>query len=250
MNRRRLLGQHTLIDPTVVNAIVEAAELKGDEIVYEIGTGSGALTERLCKAAGIVISAEIDEKLYNDALSRLNYPNLTLVKGDGFKIDVEFDVFVSSLPYSCSSRFVRWLLGKRFKRAIVLLQKDFVDKLLAKVGSKYYRAVSVLAQYAFNISPILNVPPDAFTPKPRVYSSVVVITPKLNINLSEEIVKAVYKLFAMRNKKISTALKILANGVESRQLAQDLLDKRVATLAPSEAITLAELLIRRYGRTL
>jgi len=246
MRRRRLLGQHTLIDPTVVSAIVEAAELKGDEVVYEIGTGSGVLTEKLCKAAGRVISSEIDEKLYYAALSRLNYPNLTLVKGDGFDLDVEFDVFVSSLPYRCSSRFVRWLLGKRFKRAVVLLQKDFVDKLLAKVGSECYRAVSVLAQYAFNISPILEVPPNAFTPKPKVRSSVVVITPKPNINLSGEIVKAVYKIFTLRKKKVSTALKILTNGVELRRLTQDLLDKRVAALDPSEAIRLAELLVKRY----
>jgi 16S rRNA (adenine1518-N6/adenine1519-N6)-dimethyltransferase len=249
MNRCRFLGQHILIDPNVVSAIVEAAQLKGDEVVYEIGTGSGVLTERLCKAASRVISSEIDKELYNAALSRLNYPNLTLVKGDGFDLDVEFDIFVSSLPYSCSSRFVRWLLGKRFKRAVVLLQKDFVDKLLAKVGSKHYRAVSVLAQYAFNITPILNVSPDAFTPKPKVYSSVVVMTPKPNLNLSGEKVKAVYKLFALRNKKVSKALKILSDDVAER-LTQDLLDKRVATLTPQEAITLANLLSKRYDRTL
>jgi len=250
MSRRRLLGQHTLIDPTVVNAIVEAAELKGDEVVYEIGTGSGVLTERLCKAASRVISSEIDEELYNAALSRLNYPNLTLVKGDGFELDVEFDVFVSSLPYRCSSRFVRWLVGKRFKRAVVLLQKDFVDKLLAKVGSKYYRAVSVLAQYAFNVSPIMSVPPDAFTPKPKVHSSVVVMTPKPNIHLSCEVMKTVYKLFALRKKKVSTALKILTKDVDFACLTRDLLEKRIATLTPSEAIKLAELLVRQYDRTL
>ncbi len=250
MNRRRLLGQHTLIDPTVVNAIVKAAELKGDEVVYEIGTGSGALTEQLCKAASSVISTEIDEKLYNAALSRLNYPNLILVKGDGFNIDVAFDVFVSSLPYRSSSRFIRWLLGKRFKRAVVLLQKDFVDKLLAEVGSKHYRAVSVLAQYAFNISPILSVPPTAFSPKPKVHSSVVVVTPKPNVDLSGEVVKTVYKLFALRKKKVSTALKILTKDVELGCLPQDLLVKRIAALTPSEAIGLAELLVKRYDRTL
>jgi len=250
MSRRRSLGQHTLIDSTIVNAIIDAAELKGDEIVYEIGTGNGVLTEKLCRAAGRVISAEVDEKLYNVASSRLNYPNLTLVKGDGFDIDVTFDVFVSSLPYRSSSRFIRWLLGKKFKRAVVLLQKDFVDKLLAKVGSKHYRAVSVLAQYAFNLSPILSVPPDAFSPKPRVHSSVIVMTPKLNIQLSCEVVKTVYKLFALRKKKVSTALKILTKGVEIGCLTQDLLEKRITALTPAEAVELAELLVKHYGRTL
>ena len=246
MSRRRFLGQHTLIDPTVISAMVEAAELKGDEVVYEIGTGSGVLTEKLCEVAGRVISSEIDEKLYNAALSRLNYPNLTLVRGDGFDLDVKFDVFVSSLPYSYSSKFVRWLLGKKFKRAVVLLQKDFVDKLSAKAGSVYYRAVSVLAQYAYNISPILNVPPDAFIPKPKVHSNVVVMTPKLNVSLSGEVVKTVYKLFALRKRKVSTALKILTDGVEIVQLRRDLLDKRIAALTPSEALELAELLVKRY----
>jgi 16S rRNA A1518/A1519 N6-dimethyltransferase RsmA/KsgA/DIM1 with predicted DNA glycosylase/AP lyase activity len=75
------------------------------------------------------------------------------------------------------------------------------------------------------------------------------MTPKPNLNLSGETVRAVYKLFALRNKKVSKALKILSDDVSER-LTQDLLDKRVATLTPQEAITLANLLINRYDRTL
>jgi ribosomal RNA small subunit methyltransferase A len=249
MSRRRLLGQHTLIDPFVIDAMVDAAELKGDEVVYEIGTGSGVLTERLCRVAGVVISSEIDDGLYDAASSRLNCPNLTLIRGDGFKLDVDFDVFVSSLPYHFSTKFVRWLLSKKFKRAVVLLQKDFVYKLLAKVGCAYYRAVSVLAQYALNVSLILDVSPDAFTPRPKVRSSLVVITPKHNVELSEEVRRTVYKLFAFRKKKVSTALKILTKDAALNQpvLTPDLLTKRVAALTPSEVIKLAEILVERYA---
>ena len=249
MNRRRILGQHTLIDPMVIDTIVEAAELKGDEVVYEIGTGSGVLTDKLCRLAGVVISSEIDERLYSAALSRLNHPNLILIRGDGFEIDVNFDIFVSSLPYHFSTKFVRWLLGKRFRRAVVLLQKDFVDKLLAKVGCGYYRAVSVLAQYALNVSPILDVPSDAFTPRPKVQSSLVVITPKHTVELSEEIKRTVYKLFAFRKKKVSTALKILTKDAAliHPDLTPDLLTKRVAALSPPEAVKFAKILVEHFG---
>jgi len=249
MSRRRILGQHTLIDPLVIEAVVKAADLKGDEVVYEIGTGSGVLTDKLCRLAGVVISSEIDERLYIAALSSLNHPNLILIRGDGFEIDVNFDVFVSSLPYHFSAKFVRWLLSKRFKRAVVLLQKDFVDKLLAKVGCEYYRAVSALAQYALNVSPILTVSPNAFTPRPKVQSSLVVITPKHNAELSEEIKRTVYKLFAFRKKKVSTALKILKKNAALNYplLPPDLLTKRVAALTPAEVVKLAEILVDHFG---
>lgn len=252
MRKYRALGQHALVDLAVVDAMVEAAELRGDEVVYEIGTGSGVLTNRLCSLARRVISCEVDEALFSAALGRLNQTNLTLVKADGFDVDVEFDVFVSSLPYYCSSRFVRWLLGKKFNRAVVLLQKEFVEKLLAGVGERWYRAVSVLAQYSFDIKPVRDVPPDSFTPKPKVQSTIVVIKPKQNGTLSKVVIQAVYRLFALRNKKVSTALKMLTrkSDLGPLQLQADLLNKRIDELTPEEAVGLAKILAERLDRTI
>ncbi len=249
MKRYRLLGQHTLVDLDVVEDMVEAAGLNGVEVVYEIGTGSGVLTERLCSLAGSVVSCEVDEALYRVALSRLDKKNLRLVRGDGFDMDVKFDVFVSSLPYYCSTRFVRWLLNKKFKRAVVLLQKEFVEKMLAEVGGRCYKAVSVLARYSFNITPIRDVPPDAFTPKPKVQSTLVLITPKPNRSLSKEVVQTVYKLFTLRRKKVLTALKMLTKNAEvcTLPLQPALLTKRVASLTPKEVVELAKMLVDHFG---
>ncbi|MEM2883112.1 MAG: 16S rRNA (adenine(1518)-N(6)/adenine(1519)-N(6))-dimethyltransferase RsmA [Nitrososphaerales archaeon] len=252
MRRPRLLGQHTLVDSNVVEAMVEAAELEGCEVVYEIGTGSGVLTRRLCSLAGKVVSCEVDEALYRVALSKLDAKNLKLIRGDGFDADVKFDVFISSLPYYCSSRFVKWLIGKKFNRAVVLLQKEFVQKLLAEVGGKYYRAISVLAQYAFNITPIRDVPPDAFTPKPKVQSTLVLITPKPNRSISKEITQTIYKLFALRKKKVSTAFKMLVKNSKicALPIHPTLLAKRVASLTPEEAVELAKLLVDCFDGSL
>src|SRR5262245_45010095 len=135
-----------LADPRVLAGIIDAATLSGNEIVVEGGTGSGILTAELCKVAKGVISFEVDKNLYCLAKTRLQFQNLELVNSDLFKTrDLGFDVFVSNLPYSRSRDAIEWLATKRFKRAIVMVQQEFVEKLVAGPGSRNYRAISALA---------------------------------------------------------------------------------------------------------
>ncbi len=243
--KRRLLGQHKLVDVSVMDAMLEAAGLSGSEVVYEIGTGDGTLTERLCRDAAHVISCEADLDLYNATLKRLAQPNLTLIRGDGFTVEADFDILVSSLPYSQSQRFVKWLLEKRFKRAVVLLQKEFVDKMLAKPGRRDYRAVSALAQYAFDIKRIINVPPSSFYPRPRVSSTLVVIEPKPDRSIGRDVQRAVFKLFSLRRKRLPTALRLL--GVDSSlcsiNVDSSLLSRPVGALSPDALVRLAQALV-------
>ena len=103
-SKRRSFGQHTLIDNRILARIVDASQITREEIVYEAGTGSGVLTKQLCKSAKLVISFEVDSESYKKACRLYScYSNLKLINADIFNIyDLQFDIFISNLPYSRS----------------------------------------------------------------------------------------------------------------------------------------------------
>src|SRR5919199_1817157 len=129
-SKRKSFGQHMLIDNRIIKRIIEASQITRDDIVCEAGTGTGFLTKQLCKNANLVLSFEIDQQIYEKLRQFCFYPNLKLVNADIFKIfHLEFDIFVSNLPYSRSRDALQWLTLKEFKRAVIMTQKEFADKL-------------------------------------------------------------------------------------------------------------------------
>jgi 16S rRNA (adenine1518-N6/adenine1519-N6)-dimethyltransferase len=150
--------------------------------------------------------------------------------GDAFADSREFDILVSSLPYSESSSFVEWLSGHRYARAVVLLQRDFVDKLLAQPGDEAYRAISVISQISSEVRPELDVARESFYPPPKVSSVIVVLRPRYVLSLGE--IRLVKMLFSQRRRRLKGALKQLE--LEAGQIDPDQLFKRVQDLSPSE----------------
>jgi 16S rRNA (adenine1518-N6/adenine1519-N6)-dimethyltransferase len=204
----RSLGQHFLVDGNVVKKIIALSKIDGGEVVYEVGSGNGILTNELCKISKFVHSFEIDPYLYYNCKSGLPYGNLNLYNLDGFDniIGVHFDVFFSSLPYSESRHAFSWLCQKDFKKGILLLQREFVEKLLSPPGDKNYRAISVISQYRFYIKELLDVPPSSFTPQPRVDSVLIEISPRCP-PLSKKIIDDIQFLLSFKKKNISFLLK-------------------------------------------
>ncbi len=234
MNKRRLLGQHILVDSDVLSKILDYAEIGKKDVVFEVGTGNGILTTELCKRANKVISCEVDNKFFEKARKTLSeYSNIVLIKGDGFKTDYDFDVFVSNLPYSKSRTAIEWLAEKDFDRAVVMVQKEFAAKLLAKDVSNY-RAVSALAQYCFNIEQVMHITKDSFYPRPKVDSVLLKITKRQKVN--RDIVQSLKLLFSFKGKKVSGVLRRFKIDIKS--------DKRVERLSPEEAVRLAEIIAR------
>jgi 16S rRNA (adenine1518-N6/adenine1519-N6)-dimethyltransferase len=180
-----------------------------------------------------VISYEIDHSLVEQAKKKLeNYGNLEIRNLDPFKRDVEkFDIFISNLPYSRSREAIEWLAQRKFGRAIVMVQQEFADKLLAMPGSKYFRAISAVAGFCFKIDRLFDVGPTSFDPIPKVTSSVLRL---LQINMIDRrTIKQLGLLFSSRNKIASTVAKKI--GVDYRET------KRIFQLAPSELVVLAKL---------
>ena len=230
MIKRKLLGQHFLISQTIAKSIVDSAGITKDDIVLEIGTGQGILTPLLCKDAKQVISVEKDHILYSKASDTLSHiQNLILEKGDAFKKDIEFTILVSNLPYSESRTAVEWLVQRKFKRAIVMVQKEFAQKLAKKEG-KERRAISVLANYCLHIENIMDVKNTNFRPPPKVDSVVMSIVPRHV--LSGKTVHAVNKLFSFKRKTIRHIGKKMGIEIDS--------DKRLEEMPDGEIIDIAK----------
>src|SRR3990172_6143191 len=133
MIKRQRLGQHFLHSQSVAKKIVEAACITKKDVVLEIGTGKGILVPLLCEKAGHVVSIESDLELYNIAKEKFSdIANLTLLHGDGFESDAKFTIFVSNLPYSKSRDALEWLVRKKFRQAVVMVQKEFFEKIAEK----------------------------------------------------------------------------------------------------------------------
>ena len=206
-SKRKSFGQHMLNDNRILARIIDASQINTEETVYEAGTGNGVLTKELCKNAKLVTSFEIDSQIFKKVLYlSSSYSNLRLINADIFKIyQLEFDVFVSNLPYSRSKDALQWLPFQKFKRAIIMTQKEFVDKLQAKPGESNFRAITVLSQYCFNIERLFNVSKEAFDPEPYVESTVIRLIPR-STTINKNTISNLNLLFSQRNKKASSVL--------------------------------------------
>jgi len=202
--RRIELGQHHLLDNRVISEIIQASNIKKEDVVLELGTGNGDITRQLSEHARCVYSYEIDYRLYKIAKKKcFDRTNVKIYNIDLLELDLKnFDVFISNIPYSRSKEVVKWLCLKKFRNAVIMVQDEFATKLLSHPGEKKFSAISVIAQYCFRLESLMQVPPDAFFPTPRVRSRIIRITPRNKIIKAESIAK-VEQMFSNNRKKLS-----------------------------------------------
>ncbi len=229
MRKRQRLGQHFLKSSIDAKKIIDAAEITKKDVVLEIGTGHGILVPLLCEKARKVISIEADYSLYKDAIEKFSdIDNLELVYGNGFKSSQKFSIFVSNLPYSKSRDAMEWLVQKKYSTAVVMVQKEFYEKLIAE--GKDRRAVSILVNYSTGIEKISNVNTNNFAPQPKVDSVVIKFTRKKTLSL--ELIHTVNRLFSYKRKNLQNILKQFGKKIES--------SKRLEELSPEEIIDVAK----------
>ena len=235
MIKRKRLGQHFLTSNSIAKSIVSEAKITKNDIVFEIGTGQGILTPLLCQKADKVISVDMDEGLIRNAKSKFSdIDNLFLKSGDGFKKKDDFTIFVSNLPYSRSKDAIEWLAQTSFLHGVIMVQKEFADKLLA-TSSKQRKAISIIATSAFEITTILKVGKNNFSPPPKIDSMVLKIIKKNN--LSKELIQTINKIFSYRRKTVKNILKQFNKESE--------IDKRVDDLSGEEIISLANQILEK-----
>lgn len=212
------LGQNFLIDPNIVRKIVALAALDSNASALEIGPGRGILTKSLCHAAGRVTAVEIDPRLHAYlSEQQTDLPNLHLVLDDALLYPLENlaigTVVVANLPYYISTPLLFRLLEQRdrFPRMVVMLQDEVASRLIAAPRTPNYGMLSVMAQYAADITKAFKVSPNCFRPRPEVGSAVVLLQSKNNrdLLLEEEprFAKLVKAAFAHRRKTLVNSLK-------------------------------------------
>ena len=235
MIKRKLLGQHFLNSQNIAKSIITEAKITKKDIVFELGTGLGVLTPLLCEQAKKVISVDADEKLVRSAKSKFSkINNLVLKSGDGFMTQDTFSIFVSNLPYSRSKDAIEWLAQSTFSHGVIMVQKEFAEKLVAK-SSKNRKAISIIATHAFEISVVSKVGKNNFSPPPKVDSVILKIIKKNSIN--DEIIQTINKIFSYRRKTIKNILKQFNK--------ETMVDKRVDDLTGDEIINLANQILEK-----
>ena len=233
--RRIELGQHNLLDNRVISKIIQASKIKKEDTVLELGTGDGRITRQLSDYAKRVCSFEIDYRLYKIAKTNcFDRINVKIYNFDLLEFEFQkFDVFISNIPYSRSKEVVKWLCLKKFRIAVIMVQDEFATKLLSRPGEKKFTAISAIAQYCFRLESIMEVPPDAFFPIPRVRSRIIRITPRNKIINAESIAK-IEQVFSNNRKKLSDYTSDCGQTVGKRKISQKDLDAIVEFMSESE----------------
>ena len=212
--RKTKLGQHFLTDPSIIELELSIAELTKDDIVLEIGPGKGILTHQLAKKVKQVIAVELDSSLYTFLSQRIS-ENVLLINQDILKISWEeipsFTKVVANLPYQISSPVTFKLLETPFEKAVLIYQKEFADRMIAEPGSKDYSRLSVGIAYKAACKIHKDIPSSAFSPPPKVTSSLVELIPFKNplFHVIDEsfFFEVTKQLFTHRRKQIKTILK-------------------------------------------
>lgn len=261
--RKPKLGQHFLVDSSVVPGILDAMGDISQSTVLEIGPGRGALTSMLVRRARRLIAIETDRVLA--AQLRMNFslaPNIEIIEGDILSVDIDslfgpkpgtnrpgLDLapqkvhVVGNLPYFITSEILLRLFEYRkyFESIVIMVQKEVADRLAASPGSKEYGLLSATAQLYSRVEKLFAVPPAAFLPPPKVYSGVVrlTLTPhleKLGVN-EADFIRFLKLSFGQKRKTLWNNLKAR---YASEDLTRAMLRAKVKPTVRAEALSLED----------
>jgi 16S rRNA (adenine1518-N6/adenine1519-N6)-dimethyltransferase len=228
---RKRYGQHFLIDRNLMEKLVDAAEITGNDCVLEVGTGTGSLTGMLAERAGQVISMEIDEHTWSIAREQVGaLANVSLILGDALQTKSELSEslrqaimhrrdqdsalkLVANLPYDIATALIINLLlsDMPLERMCFTVQAEVADRFMAKVGSPDYGPISILTAVLTKGRRICRVPPTAFWPEPKVDSAMLRLdkSPGKDWSSSEwrEFARLVRHFFQKRRKTLGSIAK-------------------------------------------
>ena len=247
--------QHFLVDRKAIERIAGIIRVEG-RIVLEVGPGRGSLTEALLERGARVVAVEIDpglvEMLSERFLREIGENRLVVVHGDAVSCPLPgFDVVVSNLPYSASSKITFRLLETGFEEAVLMYQSEFADRMLAPAGTPECGRLSVMVQTYCAVGRVFDVPPQAFSPRPKVRSTVLHIVPReplFPIRDRDLYARVVRALFSHRRKTVRNSLKSAGSMLESglaeflvKNLPEEILAARPEELYLEDFATIANM---------
>jgi len=203
---KKRFSQNFLADKNIAAAIVDLLEIQNTDVVFEIGSGRGTLTEIIAKSADWLYTFEIDRMLI-DPLERKfkRYDNVEIVNVDFLKVrpaDYHSGHFklIGNIPYDITSPLLSWMTKYRhnISLAAITIQKEMAERLCSQPGNKSWAPISIFARCFFKIKNVMTIPPDAFYPRPKIYSATLVFTPKESYEIEnrkhfEDVVRLAFK---------------------------------------------------------
>lgn len=257
-NIQKKYGQNFLIDTSVLERIIRAAGITGEDLCLEIGPGIGTMTQYLAETAREVVAVEIDKNLIpilEETLS--DYGNVTVIHDDILKVDLNRIVeqrnggrpirVVANLPYYITTPIIMGLFEKQVpvKSITVMVQKEVAERMQAGPGTKDYGALSLAVQYYAEPEVVAKVPPNCFIPRPNVGSAVIRLTrhekPIVQVEDERKMFSVIRASFGQRRK---TLVNSLSNAPElgiSRDHAAAALEKMgLPLMIRGEALTLEQ----------
>lgn len=255
-NFQKKFGQNFLIDPHVLEKIVDAAQITGEDCVLEIGPGIGTMTQYLAESAREVVAVEIDKALMpilQDTLSA--YDNVTIINEDILKVDVRQIVeernqgrpikVVANLPYYITTPIIMSLLENHvpLQSITIMVQKEVAERMQVGPGTKDYGALSLAVQYYARPEIVAHVPANCFMPRPNVDSTVIRLTryqePPVTVGDEKHMFALIRASFNQRRKTLANGL---ANGMGiSREQVNAALEKLgLPATIRGEALTLEQ----------
>ena len=220
---QKKFGQNFLIDTHVLDKIISAAGITGDDCVLEIGPGIGTMTQYLAEHAGKVVAVEIDTNLLPILDETLKgYSNVTVINSDILKLDMNQLVdeyndgrpikVVANLPYYITTPIIMGLFESNvpIDNITVMVQKEVADRMQVGPGSKDYGALSLAVQYYAKPYIVANVPPNCFIPRPNVGSAVIRLTrykePPVQVDEPGVMFRLIRASFNQRRKTLQNGL--------------------------------------------
>lgn len=257
-NFQKRYGQNFLVDPSVLERIVAAAEITETDCVLEIGPGIGTMTQYLAERAGEVVAVEIDRNLMpilEDTLSE--YKNVTLINDDILKVDIHQIAeeknggrpikVVANLPYYITTPIIMELFESHvpLKSVTVMVQKEVADRMQTGPGTKDYGALSLAVQYYARPKLVANVPPNCFIPRPNVGSAVIRLTryeePPVRVEDEKKMFSLIRASFNQRRKTLANGLANAPGlGISREQVTAALEKLGLSPTVRGEALTLEQ----------
>ena len=209
---KKSLGQNFLVDKNILKKIVDAGKISKLDSVFEIGPGTGNLTNYIIDSQPKDITVvEKDSNLVKILKNKFNN-KIKIINDDVLELDEnfykkKFTVF-GNLPYNISTQILaNWCLNNnlRFKRLILMFQKEVADRIIAKVNTKEYSRITILANWKFDIKKIFDVSPNCFFPRPKIESTLLEFLPKtdyIKIRNPKYLEKITKVFFSQRRKMI------------------------------------------------
>ncbi len=245
---KQSLGQNFLVDPNVADKIVQALNLTENDIVVEIGPGTGILTERIQPKVKHLYAVEIDQRLTGKLTSQMGHcANVTIIHKDFLQFPretLELDrkcVIVGNVPYNITSPIFFKVLEERqsVKKLVMLIQKEVAQRVVSRPNTKDYGILAVMSQTFAQVELLFNVKPTVFKPMPKVESSLVqwIFTKERAQKIIDEKLfqKLVKQAFGLRRKMLRKSIK---NILPEKELSFDF-TRRPEHLSIDEWIWLA-----------